>query len=660
VFALFIAVPALALALLGLTAIRADDVKRQLRTREQQGQLVQLADAALARAFDRTVTAARTDRGRDTLRSPSADLLFEIDDRGVVWFPIDRVYAGEIQSDDPAYFPVVTDEPTLALVDRAAAANLRGRKMEAVSLYEQLRELPELRDWVDWQLVQIRSPEAAADGLARYANSPAFPGDARAPNGIPLALIVASFNEAMTEPARTRVAPVLERTLRELRSGRWWLTLDQRRAYDAELRRWLFEARSNHSVGHDAKLESLGATATIVRSRFADMRRQPPRAQMETTATGRTLLIWDRAGNPGSSRWSGVVIAPPRSDAVLAAAVEPVLKNQPFHPVLQDPRAVLWGTAPANTAEGRRSIPLESIGGWSLAFDAAPPPSPDRFLNYFRVLFPIVVLACGLAMTAWIRRRDVALRELQATFVAAITHEFKSPVTSIRLLTERIAGGRFTDADAPRTYCAAIDAEAVRLETLVNRLLEAQQLQRRERRYTFRRASIESIVRDALERMRPQAEAKPISVQLSVTRGLPPMVIDPEAVFDAIRNLVDNAIKYSPAHSTVDVSVEANGATVDITVADEGIGVDPADRDRIFKPFFRSRRGDHASVRGTGLGLALVKATALAHGGSITTSGRADVGSRFTLRLPMQTQVSDSGTAPSAAERPTISVGRRI
>ena len=235
----------------------------------------------------------------------------------------------------------------------------------------------------------------------------------------------------------------------------------------------------------------------------------------------------------------------------------------------------------------------------------------------------------------------------------------KSPVTSIRLLTERIAGGRFTDADAPQTYCAAIDAEAVRLESLVNRLLEAQQLQRGERRYLLQHAAIESIVRDAIDRMRPQADAKHISLQLAVPQNIPAMFLDSAAVFDAIRNLLDNAIKYSRSDSSVDVRVETSGASVDITVADEGIGVDPADRERIFEPFFRSRRGDTASVHGTGLGLALVKATALAHGGSVIASDRTGPGSRFILTLPLKPHVSDADAAPSP-EGSTVSVGRRV
>ena len=170
VFALFIAVPAVALALLGLTAIRADGVERQIRMREQQDQLARVAEAALVAAFDREITVARMSVVRDPSDARAADVLFEIDDRGVVWFPIDRAYGGEVLSDDPAYFPVVTNEHTLTLIERGASARAQGRTLEAVAVYEQLRQLPQFRDWAEWELALTKSPEASGDLVARYAD----------------------------------------------------------------------------------------------------------------------------------------------------------------------------------------------------------------------------------------------------------------------------------------------------------------------------------------------------------------------------------------------------------------------------------------------------------------------------------------------------------
>jgi signal transduction histidine kinase len=269
--------------------------------------------------------------------------------------------------------------------------------------------------------------------------------------------------------------------------------------------------------------------------------------------------------------------------------------------------------------------------------DVQPTPtmSPRRLLNYARVVFPIVVLACGLLMTAWIMRRELALTELQSTFVAAVTHEFKSPITSIRLLMERITSGRIASGDSPARYYAAIGAETKRLESLVNRLLESQKLQSGQREYVFRPTAIEALVRDAIERVRPQADARQIQIEVSAVGGIPPLALDADSVSDAIRNLLDNAIKYSPDHTRVSVGIDVGDGRVRLIVSDHGIGVDPADAGRIFEPFYRSRRGDQTNVHGTGLGLSLVRATAEAHGGSVTVSSDGERGSRFTLSFPL-------------------------
>jgi signal transduction histidine kinase len=289
-----------------------------------------------------------------------------------------------------------------------------------------------------------------------------------------------------------------------------------------------------------------------------------------------------------------------------------------------------------------------------------------RLLNYARVVFPIVVLACGLVMTAWIRRRELALTELQSTFVAAVTHEFKSPITSIRLLMERITSGRIAAGDSPTRYYAAIGAETDRLEGLVNRLLEAQKLQSGQKTYVFRPTVIETVLRDALDRMRPQAEARRIELDLRIAPGIPRLPLDSDSVADAVRNLLDNAIKYSPDSTRVDVALELIDGRVELTVSDQGIGVDPADAQRIFEPFYRSHRGDDANVHGTGLGLSLVKATAVAHAGSVSVCSDGQRGSRFTLVFPLRyhalgtkSAAVDLVFAEDATDQPSMGITRR-
>ncbi len=354
-------------------------------------------------------------------------------------------------------------------------------------------------------------------------------------------------------------------------------------------------------------MEAIQHVAHLVVEAFTDAGGMPPRAQV---VGNRHLLVWMRPERE-TPKWSGVAMPPDRVDALLADAMRPLVREQPFHVALRHGDAVVWSSGATQLAPPT-SLPLDAIPGWSLAFTDVPSPSTDprRLLNYARVVFPVIVLACGLTMTAWVIRREMALREMQTAFAAAVTHEFKSPITSIRLLMERITSGRLQSPEAADRYYTAIRTETDRLESLVNRLLDAQKLQAGQKDYAFRPGSIEALVREAVEAMRPQADARQIVVDLQCARPLPSMALDVESMADAVRNLLDNAIKYSPEGGRVVVSLAAQDDEVRLDVSDEGIGVDPREAGRIFEPFYRSRRGDHASVHGTGLGLSLVKATA--------------------------------------------------
>ena len=227
----------------------------------------------------------------------------------------------------------------------------------------------------------------------------------------------------------------------------------------------------------------------------------------------------------------------------------------------------------------------------------------------------------------------MALARLQSTFLAAVTHEFKSPLTAIRLLMERVTGGRLSGDGAARYY-TAMASEIDRLEGLVNRLLDTQRLHTGRKQYARESASMADVVREAVEGMRAQAEARRITVATRIETDLPALHLDVESMSDAVRNLIDNAIKYSHSGATVDVTLASVGAGVALRVADEGVGVDPDEAVRLFEPFYRGKRGDRANVQGTGLGLALVKATAEAHGGRVTVAPRPTRGSCFTMTLP--------------------------
>jgi signal transduction histidine kinase len=232
-------------------------------------------------------------------------------------------------------------------------------------------------------------------------------------------------------------------------------------------------------------------------------------------------------------------------------------------------------------------------------------------------------------------RREVALARRQAEFTAAVTHEFKSPITSMRLLMERIASGRLAAGPALDQYHAAITKETDRLDGLVNRLLDTQQIQAGRRNHAPVPALVVPIVEEAVSRFRPRAAAKGIDLRLEVPRDAIELNLDRHSISDALDNLIDNAIKYSPAGTVVTVGAKTADWGVEVHVRDEGAGIHRDDLPHVFEPYFRGRLGDRESVRGTGLGLALVRAAATAHGGTVDVTSAPGKGSCFTLRLPL-------------------------
>jgi signal transduction histidine kinase len=149
-----------------------------------------------------------------------------------------------------------------------------------------------------------------------------------------------------------------------------------------------------------------------------------------------------------------------------------------------------------------------------------------------------------------------------------------------------------------------------------------------------------------VELLRPQAEAKGVSLNIKTVGNIPDIRFDRAAMTDVLENLIDNAVKYSSSGGRISVELHADEVQVTVEVRDEGIGIDPDDLPRIFEKFYRGSRGNQQDVRGTGLGLALVKATLDAHSGKVDVKSALGEGSRFILSLPVRGE--DEGHAPGS------------
>lgn len=248
------------------------------------------------------------------------------------------------------------------------------------------------------------------------------------------------------------------------------------------------------------------------------------------------------------------------------------------------------------------------------------------------------------------------LARVRRDFVANVSHELKTPVGALALLAEALmeATGRPDgdsgqparpgddsgqparpggDSEAARRFAERIQKESLRLGKLVAELLELSRLQGAEPLAQPVPVSVDRIVAEVVDRTRIAAASKGILVGLSGTRGLA-VSGNENQLTTAVGNLVENAIAYSPEGTRVAITTAATPDAVEIAVADQGIGIDPADLDRIFERFYRVDRARSRATGGTGLGLAIVKHIATNHGGRVDVVSRVGAGSTFTLRLP--------------------------
>ncbi|MCA9677501.1 MAG: HAMP domain-containing histidine kinase, partial [Myxococcales bacterium] len=250
-----------------------------------------------------------------------------------------------------------------------------------------------------------------------------------------------------------------------------------------------------------------------------------------------------------------------------------------------------------------------------------------------------VLLAIGLLATIRAAARERELARLQSHFVSTVSHELKTPLTSIRMfaemLREGVAGG---DVARQGRYHEIIVKESQRLGLLIANLLDYAQIERGTRRYSQRREPIGEVTAEAVDTFqRLQDPAAGNEVRLTVSAGseMATSICDREVLVGAVLNLLSNAAKYGGAGRPIDVTVATRGGDVTVTVRDHGPGIPPAEQSRIFREFYRAPAAYTSGAPGTGLGLALVKRHVEAQGGVVAVASEEGRGAAFTIALPL-------------------------
>ena len=301
---------------------------------------------------------------------------------------------------------------------------------------------------------------------------------------------------------------------------------------------------------------------------------------------------------------------------------------------------LVWSSVPAGV-DSMISRPADATGlPWTLAVaDRSSILVTDELSARRRLIIAGLVLVVGVALAGGylaIRSagRELAVARVQSDFVAAVSHEFRTPLTSLQQFTYLLASDDEPPPAKRRTFYEAQRRAADRLQRLVESLLDFGRMEAGARQYVFAPIAVAAIVRAVAEEFRRDALPEGFTLDLSVDDGGAVVSADREALARAIWNLLDNAVKYSGDSRTIHLAARRIGRSAAIQVRDHGLGIPRAERRAIFGKFVRGAATTQRGIKGTGIGLAMADHIVRAHGGRIDLESAPGAGSTFTVVLP--------------------------
>jgi signal transduction histidine kinase len=297
------------------------------------------------------------------------------------------------------------------------------------------------------------------------------------------------------------------------------------------------------------------------------------------------------------------------------------------------PEHYRWALDPASAGENLG----ERFAGLKIAVAPAAADVRSRSRGFF-YLSALVLVVSVTVFSAYLLNRDVRrearLAALRSQFVSSVSHELKTPISTIRACAELLNMGRVEGQRATSEYLKNIIGESERLSRLVDGVLDFSKIEQGSRSYRFSPVALDEIVRSAVQALAYPLAQGGFELHLAVDCA-PPVKGDRAALEQAVTNLLTNAMKYSGDHREIGVSVNRQREQAVIRVQDHGVGIAPEEQRRIFERFYRAPAQDAGNVPGAGLGLTLVDHVVRAHGGRVMVESQPGQGSVFSILLPV-------------------------
>ena len=307
-------------------------------------------------------------------------------------------------------------------------------------------------------------------------------------------------------------------------------------------------------------------------------------------------------------------------------------------------RVIFGEKTPSNELSGITSFFNDNFPPWRIEisnsqFESNLFKSVYKSFYFWTILTIIIILIFGvfLIMRTIVHEMDVL--KLKSELVSSVSHEFKTPITSIKALTERLLDEKVKDPARMKEYYSVILWDADNLSRLVSNFLDSTMIEEGKKQYDFVETDIKQWMTHTITDFKNKCPQEGIEFNSSFSADIPHVAIDKNAMEQAINNLLDNAIKFSSGKIVVEIIVEKDENNLFLKVSDNGIGIHKEDINKIFEKFYRGKNTPSHTSTGTGLGLTLVRQIIEAHSGEISVVSKVGIGSTFTLILPLKNNI---------------------
>ncbi len=253
----------------------------------------------------------------------------------------------------------------------------------------------------------------------------------------------------------------------------------------------------------------------------------------------------------------------------------------------------------------------------------------------FIFILIVLLMVLGFIFTIYTLNMELRLNKLKSEFISNVSHELKSPLTSIRMMTELLHHNRVRTEERKSVYYAAMLQESERLSHLIDNILDFSRMDEDRKKYDFTPLDLNELLATFLESTRERLTGTGFSIRYDCPDQVPQIRADKDAILQIIYNLVDNAIKFSGKSRQTDISLFAGENELQLSVKDYGIGISGKDQEKIFDRFYRADEPRQMGIKGSGIGLTIVKRIIEAHQGYLTLESRPGEGSTFCVHLPI-------------------------